>query len=267
MLLSFSKYQGAGNDFILIDDRSLRFPADDSSLIQKLCSLRFGIGADGIVLLRSSTLADFRMRIYNLDGTEASFCGNGLRCLALYIEHLGLKGNAFSVETESFVVPCTVFRDKVSIKLPFPKTLCWGGKFEGDLAPYEFFVVDSGVPHAVIFVEDLETYPVQELGKAIRFHSVWAPSGVNVNFIKVMPDGAVRIRTYERGVEGETLSCGSGAAAAAFVVSQQKGSFKPLRVTPKSGEHFEFSFQQTSLGRHLLMQGPASLVFEGKMEI
>ncbi len=206
------------------------------------------------------------MRICNADGSEAAFCGNGFRCLILYLKHLGFKEDSFSIETQSSVISSSFQRGKVLVKLPSPKVLSWGVRVEGDLDSYEFFVVDTGVPHAVIFVEDLEAVFVDKVGKQIRFHPFWSPSGVNVNFIKVMPDGAVRIRTYERGVEGETLSCGTGAAAAAFVVSKKRESVSALRVIPKSGECLEFSFQDGSLDKEIHMTGPASLVFEGRFE-
>ncbi|MBS0628438.1 MAG: diaminopimelate epimerase, partial [Verrucomicrobia bacterium] len=119
----------------------------------------------------------------------------------------------------------------------------------------------------IVFVEELEEFLVEKIGKQIRFHSFFGPSGVNANFIKIMPDGAIRIRTYERGVEGETLSCGTGAAAAAFVVSRKKNSATPIRVIPKSGECLEFSFEDSSLAKNMYMLGPASRVFEGRLEI
>jgi len=267
LTLCFSKYQAAGNDFILLDDRSSRFSIENRSFIQKLCSRQFGIGADGLILLQTSSCADFRMRICNADGLEAAFCGNGFRCLVLYLRHLGFKEDSFNIETQNAVIGASFQGGKVLVKLPSPKVLCWGGRVEGDLGPYEFFVVDTGVPHAVIFVEDLEEFPVDKIGRQIRFHPLWATSGVNVNFIKIMPDGAIRIRTYERGVEGETLSCGTGAAAAAFVVSRKKESANTLRVIPKSGESLEFSFQDNSLDKKMHMVGPAALVFEGRLEI
>lgn len=251
----------------MIDDRSSRFPIQDRAYIQKLCSRQFGIGADGLILLQSSSCADFRMRICNADGLEAAFCGNGFRCLILYLRNLGFREDSFNIETQNCVIEALFQSGKVTVKLPSPKVLCWGGRVEGDLNSYEFFVVDTGVPHAVVFVEDLEEIAVDKIGRQIRFHPFWGPSGVNVNFIKSMPDGAIRIRTYERGVEGETLSCGTGAAAAAFVVSKKRESTNDLRVIPKSGECLEFSFQNNSLDEKMHMVGSSSLVFEGRLEV
>lgn len=207
------------------------------------------------------------MRICNADGLEASFCGNGFRCLILYLKDLGFKEESFTIETQSSVISASFQGGKVFVTLPSPKVLCWGGKLEGDLDPYEFFIVDTGVPHAVVFVEELEEFLVEKIGRQIRFHSFFGPSGVNANFIKVMPDGAIRIRTYERGIEGETLSCGTGAAAAAFVVSKKRESATPIRVIPKSGEYLEFSFESGSLDKNMYMLGPATRVFEGRLEI
>jgi diaminopimelate epimerase len=137
----------------------------------------------------------------------------------------------------------------------------------GDEVSYEIFVVYTGLPHAVVFVEDLEEYPVEVIGKWIRFHPRFAPDGVNVNFVKVASDGSLRIRTYERGIEGETLSCGTGAAAAALVSFQKKAQESPLRVMTKSGECLEFSIEESLEGKKIEMHGKAAFVFEGRIDV
>lgn len=261
----FAKYQAAGNDFILIDDRSGSFPLQDVAYVEALCSRRFGVGADGLVLLQTSLKASFRMRIYNRDGREASFCGNGLRCLALYISHSGFLDESFTIETEAYIVPCTVRSGRVSFRLPVPKVLHWGCRPEGNFFDRELFVVDAGVPHTVVFVDDLESYPVVERGKAIRYHPFFAPLGTNVNFIQSMPDGSVRIRTYERGVEEETLSCGSGAAGVAFTVSRLENRTSPIRVVSVSGEVSEFYIGDKDRNAEMEVFGPAVKVFEGRL--
>ena len=263
MKLFFSKYQGSGNDFILIDDRSSFFPIQDEKMIRFLCSRHFGVGADGLILLQTSTLAHFRMRIFNSDGKEADFCGNGIRCLILYLKNLGFQEEAFLIETQQATLPCSIQGNTVTAQLPHPKVLHWGVT----VGEQEAFVVHTGVPHAVIFVEDLDEVPVSTLAPRVRFHPHFGPDGVNVNFVKVGSDGTLRMRTYERGIEGETLACGSGAAAAALVASQRESLSSPIRVMTKSGETLEFSVRELLEGKKIEMQGNASLVFEGCIEV
>ncbi len=266
MKLSFFKYQGSGNDFILIDDRSCFFPIDNQKLIRFLCSRNWGIGADGLILLQASTLAHFRMRIFNSDGLEADFCGNGLRCLILYLKDLGFQEDEFNIEMPQSVVSCKVQGNTVSVQMPIPKVLHWGVKI-GKETPCEVFVVNTGVPHAVVFVEDLEEYPLASVAPMLRHHLQFGSEGVNVNFAKIGTDGILRMRTYERGIEGETLSCGTGAAAVALVASQKAGIESPIRVVTKSGDALEFSIAESTEGKKIEMQGKASLVFEGRIEI
>jgi diaminopimelate epimerase len=262
----FSKYQGSGNDFIVIDDRSASFPLHNQQLIRFLCARNWGIGADGLILLQTSSIADYRMRIFNPDGLEADLCGNGLRCLILYLKDLGFKEEEFRIETQKATLSCGMLGTIIRTQLPIPRVLHWGIAL-GEEVSYEVFVVDIGVPHAVIFVEDLEEYPVEILGKWIRLHPRFAPDGVNVNFVKVASDGSLRIRTYERGIEGETLSCGTGAAAAALVSFQKKVQSSPLRVMTKSGECLEFSIEESLEGKRIEMQGKAAFVFEGRIDM
>jgi diaminopimelate epimerase len=265
MLLSFSKYQGAGNDFIIIDDRFCQFPVDDRELIQRLCFRNLGIGADGLILLQHSSCAEFRMRIFNADGKEASMCGNGLRCLVKYLKDLGFKAEKFRIETEAKVLECSYHGGKVSVNFPSPKVLHWGISLQEGGISEEIFVVDTGVPHAVIFVEDLEGCLVEKRGRELRLHPKFSPHGVNVNFVKVTSDGTARIRTYERGVEGETLACGTGAAAVAFVLFEKAGQGGSIRVMPKSGESLEFLAENPLKG--IEMRGNAEFVFEGGVQI
>ncbi len=258
----FSKYQGAGNDFILIDDRAGSFPIGNIRFVQKLCSRRFGIGADGLVLLQHSSTADFRMRIFNLDGSEASMCGNALRCLVLFLHEIGIVRDFFQIETFAGVFLCTKKADNhVVVEFPIPKSLYQEVDLKG-FFPHSIHVVDSGVPHAVIFVKDLETVGVESWGRFVRMHPVFAPEGVNVNFIQIDRQGDLCIRTYERGVEGETLACGTGAIAAAFVFFEQTGHLGSLKILPRSGEAFICSRCEDPL-KGLEISGRAAFVFSG----
>lgn len=258
MKLPFSKYQGLGNDFILIDDRKEIFPIQDDKLIARLCSRQFGIGADGLILLQTSQVADYRMRIFNCDGREASFCGNGLRCLVSYIEQLKSRKEQVTIETGSSTLACTYHLDKIAVNMPIPTIL----HLEEQVDDHLLSVIDTGVPHAVFFVEDLKNFPLEDVGRKIRFHSKFSPFGVNVNCIQEV-DNTIHIRTYERGVESETLSCGSGAAAAAFLFAKKRTAKPPIIVMPKSQEPLEFTF----LEKGMQMLGPARFVFSGIVDI
>ena len=266
MKISFLKYQGSGNDFILIDDRSCFFPIENQGLLRFLCSRNWGVGADGLILLQMSTVAHFRMRIFNSDGLEADFCGNGLRCFILYLRDLYFKEEKFLIETAHSVVSCFNQGDTICIDLPIPKVLHWRVSL-GDDPFYEVFVVNTGVPHAVLFVEDLKEYDVETVGKWIRSHSKFGAEGVNVNFVKIATDGTLHVRTYERGVEKETLSCGSGAAAAALVAFQKEKIDPLVRVMTRSGDCLEFAISELSEGKKITMKGKASFVFKGQIEV
>jgi diaminopimelate epimerase len=268
MYFSFSKYQGAGNDFILVDDRAGSFPAQQVKFIEKLCNRRFGIGADGLILLQSSNCARFRMRIFNADGREVSMCGNGIRCLVQYIRSLGFKEDEFLIETMHATIPCSIHGDKVRVLLGKPHVLHWGVQIEEGNEQHEAFVVNTGVPHAVIFVEELEFYPVEEIGRRIRHHPLFAPNGVNVNFAKMVADGTLRMRTYERGVESETLACGTGAAAVALAAAQKWQLSNPIRVISSAKEYLEVCIQDAlSGGKEIEMLGGAMFVFEGRIGV
>lgn len=268
MFLSFSKYQGAGNDFIIIDDRASYFPCENDKFISNLCHRRYGIGADGLLLMQVSSCANFRIRIFNADGKEVSMCGNGMRCFIHYLHSLGFREEQFLIETMHDTVLCHIRGDKISVKLNKPHVLHWGMEIEHEDKPLEAFVVHTGVPHAVVFVEDLDQLDVDSLGRKIRNHSLFAPHGVNVNFAKIGSDGSIRVRTYERGVEAETYSCGTGAAAVALTVSQKWNMPSPLRIMPFSKECLEVHVSQSnSGGKELELVGSASCVFEGRIPV
>lgn len=217
-MINFSKYHGTGNDFILIDDRKVYFPIHDGAKISKLCHRNLGIGADGLILLHPSDVADYRMRIFNSDGKEAKSCGNGLLCLMRFIFDLGLlKQNTFSIQTMNDIVLANKGKDGYEITLGLAKNI----KLNQSLILDEelvFHEVDTGNEHVVLFVDDLTKVDVDSLGKKIRSHKQFSPNGVNVNFAQVMED-KVLVRTFEKGVEKETLACGTGAAAVGIISS------------------------------------------------
>lgn len=230
-MISFVKYQGSGNDFILIEDPS--FPLHDTQLIQRLCHRQFGIGADGLILIQPSSLADVRMRIFNADGGEATMCGNGASCLVYY------KRRSLSIETAAGVLEGEFHGNSVRMSLGKPKVKRWGESLHG----HTIYEVDTTAPHVVIFADDMRTLAVKEIGKAIRFDPQFSPRGVNVNFAKLQPDGSVAVRTYEKGVEDETLACGTGAAAVAFTAAELHGLKDLVNIAVQSGAKIGVHFK------------------------
>lgn len=268
-MLSFSKYQGCGNDFILIDNRSLFFPSDNRALTRHLCDRWLGIGADGIICLELSSSCDVKMRILNADGSEAEMCGNGLRCLGQFMMECGFPPRRYTVETmqrKLTVEPC---EGLIKISMGHPEDI--REPFQLDLAgiSYEAHFLNTGVPHTVLFVENLENIPVEAWGPMIRHHPHFAPQGTNVNFVEQMGLNELAIRTYERGVEGETLACGTGAAAAALVAALKKGAQAPIVVNTRSDEQLriDFSLLASGLPQDVWQIGPAKKTFSGLVEI
>lgn len=254
----FYKLEGAGNDFVFIDDRSETFSFQDPSLIQRLCNRRYGIGGDGLVVLRPSSCADCRMFYFNADGSEASFCGNALRCAALALRAAGESKEEFMIETPKGVMRSSLRKEKIETTYPTPvllfRFLPAAGKEQS------FYVVDTGVPHAVGVVDDISALDVYELGRKIRYHAQLGPEGANVTFAQLLGPDNISIRTYERGVEGETLSCGSGAVAAAYVASKMKPTSR-IAIKTRGDDQFEVDTV------NWLLTGPARLVYEGTVEL
>ncbi|HEY2810630.1 MAG TPA: diaminopimelate epimerase [Rhabdochlamydiaceae bacterium] len=268
--MKFSKYQGAGNDFILIDNRLGHFPANDARLVQRLCDRRTGVGADGILLLESSHIADYKMRILNADGSEPGFCGNGIRCLIAFLR-AGEGRTEWNIEIGGRVSACRCQGEEICVNLGVPIMLHWPLSLDLPAGKKEAFVLHTGVPHAVIFVEDIADSSFIELAKQIRWHSAFAPEGVNVNCVKIAEKGSLLVRSFERGVEGETLACGSGAAAAAWVAHHLHGLKEPVEVHTRScfdTVEYEKSMRFWFPGaQEIEMTGSAHLVFSGQAAI
>ena len=247
---SFVKYQAAGNDFILLDDRTQTF---DSTQVKALCHRRFGIGADGVILLQCDPVADFRMRIFNKDGSEAESCGNGLRCLMKFLLHLGLPNRSYRIATANHLVEAHFDGEKIHIQpgdIPNGKQLYICG--------YEGHSLDTGVPHLVVFVPDVQEVDILKEGPILRHHVLFQPRGTNVNFATLQSDGSIRVRTFERGLEGESLACGTGAAAVGVVASQVYRLPSPMRLCFPGGE-IGISLN----GAQVQLIGEAHAVFQG----
>lgn len=264
-MISFFKYQAAGNDFILIDDRKGSFPVDNSSYISTLCTRKWGIGADGLILLQPSSKKHFRMRIFNSDGKEAASCGNGLCCLARFLTDLGHPPKVYEIEMMKSTAkitfvdgsPAVFFEPPKHLKKSLSIPLSWGKE--------TVHFIDTGVPHAVLFVQDAAQEPVLEKGKEIRWHPSFQPEGANVNFVQKLLDGSIRVRTYERGVEDETLACGTGAAATALMAHEILSLASPISIHFPGGKLL-VSFEKGKEGfKNVLLINPASQVFSGSI--
>lgn len=264
-VLEFSKFQGSGNDFIIIDDLKMAFPSHNAQFIKNLCHRQLGIGADGLILIQHSSVADYKMRIFNNDGLEALMCGNGLRCLALYI-YQNLKKNSKYLHIESLkgIHQCSQEGAYICTSLgsPIIKEL-----FK-ELETGEFIHrIDTGVPHVVMFVQNLDREDFLETSRRIRFHKAFDPEGVNVNFACIGEDEEICVRTYERGVEEETLACGTGVSAVAVAAHAVYDLKSPVQVKVKSGEKlFCYLEKEEGVFLKILLYGIAKHVFDGKVE-
>lgn len=266
----FSKYSGCGNDFILIDHRRPFFPVNDRPAIQKLCHRQKGIGADGVIFLEASsgTASDFKMRIFNSDGSEAEMCGNGIRCLAQFIADLGLPQKPYAIETMQRLLRVEHSPAGIRAAMGTPADLRQNLNIEIDGTTHAIHYLDTGVPHAVLFVDDLENAPVESLGRKIRHHAAFKPKGANANFVQVLGPHSISLRTYERGVEAETLACGTGATAAAIIAFLQKQVKTPIEVKTRSNETLIINFAVDKSGTitDVSQTGPAVKHFHGVFE-
>ena len=272
MLLHFYKMNGAGNDFIVIDNRELEYSLDEDT-IAALCDRHRGIGADGLLAVEPAEKgADYKFRYYNADGGEAEMCGNGARCFGFFTAHLADGEeipSSVSFETIAGTITAELIGDDVRIAMSEPKDLELKSNARIENFHDDIHSLNTGVPHAVAFVEDLENCDVFTHGRAIRRHEHFAPNGTNANFAKVLAPGHIAIRTYERGVEDETLACGTGMVACALVHHLLTGAESPIKVDVEGGDTLSIGFEKTGETNftNVTLTGPADFVFEGEIEI
>jgi diaminopimelate epimerase len=259
MKISFTKMHGAGNDFIMVDDRARIFPIDDREFIKHMASRRTGIGCDGVILLQPSDRADLKMRFINPDGNEQDMCGNGARCLARLAYDLEAAPASMKLETGAGIIHAKVAEDTVCVELTPPNH--WRMGLDAGLEQAVDFV-NTGVPHAVVRVDDLPGVDLPVLGRQLRHHPLFAPDGTNANFVKVETDGSLSVRTFERGVEAETLACGTGAAAAALVAAKHAWIKLPVTVRCAGGCDLVID----SGDGETTLSGGAVTVFDGEVE-
>ncbi len=270
MLLHFYKMNGAGNDFVVVDNRdlSLRLSREQIAL---LCDRHRGVGADGLLAVEpAEDGADFKFRYYNADGGEAEMCGNGARCFGRFTAALMPElPERVTFETIAGILAAEMVEENIRIAMSDPVDLVMdsGASVEG--LNTTLHSVNTGVPHVVAFVDKLGETDVVRHGRAIRRHERFAPNGTNANFVEVRHPGHIAIRTYERGVEDETLACGTGMVASALFHHLRSGDPSPIRVDVKGGETLEIGFEKTGeqTFEKVTLTGPADFVFEGDIEI
>lgn len=258
-MIPFFKYQATGNDFVLIDNRDGKYGHLTTDQVRWLCDRRFGIGGDGLMLLNKKDGYDFDMKYYNSDGREGSMCGNGGRSIVRFAHHLGLIGHHATFTAVDGVHEGTLGNgDWVRLKMnPVHKIT----KADGH------FVLDTGSPHYVTHVDKVRDLPVKETGAAIRYSEPFAEKGINVNFVELNADGSIFVRTYERGVEDETFSCGTGVTASALVGARAKGPGKVDVQTLGGRLQVEFTKVSDNDFEDIWLCGPATFVFKGEIEM
>jgi diaminopimelate epimerase len=265
-MLTFTKMNGAGNDFVMLDNRDGKL-ALDKAQIARLCDRHRGVGADGVLVVEPAQNggADFRMRYYNADGGEAEMCGNGARCFGRFAQRVSGKKGDISFETLAGKITAQFIGDHVRIQMSEPHSLKLNESLDSGGEVLTVHSVNTGVPHAVVFVDDLEQVEVRRFGAGLRYHTHFAPKGTNANFVQQVGPQSISIRTYERGVEDETLACGTGMVACALIFHELTGAASPIAVKVRGGETLEIAFRQDGkIYRDVTLTGPADFVFDGQ---
>lgn len=269
MVLEFTKMNGAGNDFVLIDGRAQKLKLTRDQVVH-LCDRHRGVGADGVMILTpcASGKADWAWEFYNSDGSTGEMCGNGARCFARFVGRRTGKDQDFTFETGAGIIAARFQGDRVTVSLTQPRDLHLNEAVLLTTGRETIHSLNTGVPHAVLFVPDADRAMVNQLGPEIRRHPHFGPKGTNVNFVQLLGPGHIRVRTFERGVEGETLACGTGVTAAALVSSRIHQFSSPVNVQVQGGDRLEVSFAEKNGGfADVKLSGPAEFVFEGRTEV
>jgi len=264
-MLTFTKMNGAGNDFVMLDNRDGSL-ALEKAQIARLCDRHRGVGADGLLLVEpAQNGADFRMRYFNADGGEADMCGNGARCFARFAQKVSGRAGDVAFETLAGVITAKFFGDIVQIQMSEPHSLRLNDALDVAGQPTTVHSMNTGVPHAVVFVDDLAGTDIRQLGAALRYHPHFAPKGTNANFVQQLGPQSIAIRTYERGVEDETLACGTGMVACALIFHELTGAASPVQVKVRGGDTLEIAFERDGATyRQVTLTGAADFTFEGQ---
>ena len=260
---------GAGNDFLLLDNRAGAIQLTRDQIV-RLCDRHRGVGADGIIMLvpPGSSKADWAWDFFNSDGSMGEMCGNGARCFARYVQKHTSLARDLTFQTVAGVISASFSGRLVTVNLTAPESLRLNEQLPLSTGPQTVHSLNTGVPHAVLFVPDADKALLQQLGPEIRRHPHYAPKGTNVNFVQGLGPGHIRVRTFERGVEGETLACGTGVTASALISSRVHHFTSPVKVQVQGGDQLEVSFKEVN-GQFtdVRLTGPAEFVFEGRIEI
>ena len=265
----FSKMSGAGNDFVVIDNRERVVPEPATVFAARVCARQAAIGADGLLLLEKSERKDFRMRYFNTDGSEAEMCGNGGRCIARFAALVGVAGRAMEFENLAGDFRAALIEgQRVRLEMTQPHALRLGVEVETSRGRQRVDCLDTGVPHILVPWSDLEGAPVRELGRELRYHPAFAPKGTNVNFVRASGPHDIEVRTYERGVEDETLACGTGSVASAILMALRGEVGPPVRVKVRSGSTLVVPFRlEGQEARDVALEGEAVVLFEGELNL
>ncbi len=264
--LEFYKMSGSGNDFIIIDNRKKVVDETDfTRFVARVCRRKMSVGADGLILVENADAVDFKWRFYNSDGSIAEMCGNGARCAARFAYLTGIASPEMTFETAAGMIHAEIKGDRVKIKVTDPESLEVDYMLKLEHALLQVSSVNTGVPHVVIARDDIHDIDIVPVGREIRFHNRYAPAGTNVNFISPRNNG-IAIRTYERGVEDETLACGTGAVAAAIVTACKGKIGSPVDVLTRSGEHLQV-YYQVKEGRfyNVYLEGDARVIYKAQL--
>ena len=259
MEIDFYKFHGTGNDFIIIDDRKLKFPSKNNRKIKFLCDRVFGIGSDGLILIQDSLKMDFKMIYYNSDGNKGSFCGNGARCAVSYANFLYSFNRGISFEFSEEFYSAIIGDNEISVRMSdVYKINCFK----------DYIFLNTGSPHHVVLVEDIDSIDVKLKGSEIRYSNIYKDKGTNVDFVQKISNNEFSIRTYERGVEDETYSCGTGATAVAIAMHKLKEtSQEKIKINVKGGQ-LEVNFEhKDGLYHKVYLKGPVVKVYKGKIKI
>jgi len=268
--INFTKLSGAGNDFVIIDNRNrIVQKTVDSSLsnfIMKVCMRRMSVGADGLLLVENSEKADFKMRYFNSDGGEAETCGNGARCISRFAYINGIANENMTFETIAGIYESEIIGDNVKVLMSDPSDIRLDFGLTLSSGEHKVCFANTGVPHVVFFVDDIEEADVFNIGKETRYHKDFQPAGTNANFIQIQNPSSIKIRTYERGVEDETLACGTGSIASAIIAGLKGRVSSPVEMYTKSGSvltiHFDISGESV---KDVYIEGDARIIYSGEL--
>ncbi len=266
MPIKFWKMHGASNDFILVDDRDQRFPLNDRELIERIAQRRNGVGCEGVILIQPSETDDFRMRFFNPDGGEVEMCGNGARCVARLAADIGAAPANMTIATKAGRLHAEIKQaDRVKLWMTDPADWQMQLKLSLEDRILVCHFVNTGVAHVVVPVDDLAAVDVDRIGRAIRYHEKFSPAGTNANFFQVTGPSSVAVRTYERGVEAETLACGTGIVATGLVAGRLGMVKTPVNLLSASGHQLTVDYRLSGeSAENVTLEGPAEYVFKGE---